>query len=317
MKKRVAIVVPVSVFEPAETLLSSVKHLKSLDFGGFEHTLLYVFDGEPGDARVRLLRAEGAEVLARNSRRGKRAGAINDGVRFLRRFRPDFVAIFDVDSRPERDFVRRCVEKLGSGVYISSTIRRVCNPVSLISMAVELEYRLIGFLLRVSGFRQFNGLIGVLNFRYLERYGLNEDALTEDADFATRMHAIGLKAGLSEGHVSEQAPVTLSDFYSQRKRWYYGGLELWKYLDDVLMSGNVGFVTSWIFALTLTYFPLLYLPFVLLSLPALLALYGAGGLRVYAGMLAYTLTLQMASFSAMFNFFRGDGVEWRAMKRVE
>lgn len=317
MKRRVAVIVPVSVFEPAETLVSSVRHLKSINLNGFEHILLYVFDGEPEDTRVRLLQAEGAEVLARNSRRGKRAGAINDGVRFLKRFKPDFVAIFDVDSRPDRDFIYKCMEKLGSGVYISSTIRRVYNPVSLISRAVELEYRLIGFLLRISGFRQFNGLIGVLNFRHLERYGLNEDALTEDADFATRMHAMGLRAELSEGHVGEQAPVTFSDFYSQRKRWYYGGLELWRYLGDVVLSGNVSFVTSWISALTLTYFPLLYLPFILLSLPALLVLYGVGGLRVYAGMLAYTLTLQMASFSAMFNFFRGDGVEWKAMKRVE
>ncbi|NOY11094.1 MAG: glycosyltransferase family 2 protein [Archaeoglobi archaeon] len=317
MKKRIAVIVPVSVFEPAETLVNSARHLRSLDFGDFEFTILYAFDGDESDERVKLLRREGVDVLARNTRRGKRAGAINDAIRHLKKFKPDLVAIFDADSRPERDFLLRCADRVERDVYISSTVRKVSNPYTLIARAVELEYRLIGFLLKVSGFRQFNGLIGVLNFRHLERYGLSEDALTEDADFATRMHALGFRAELAEGCVYEQSPVTISDFYSQRKRWYYGGLELWRYLDRVLSSGNPHFVTSWLSALTLTYFPVLYLPFVLLSLPALLALYGKDGVLVYAGMIVYAVTLQIASFSAMLNFLRREGVEWKAMTRVE
>lgn len=317
VKKRIAVIVPVSVFEPAETLVNSARHLKSLDFGDFEYRILYVFDGDERDERVRLLRMEGVDVLARNTRRGKRAGAINDGIRYLKKFRPDLVAIFDVDSRPERDFILRCAEKIKGRVYISSTIRRITNPVTIIARAVEFEYRLIGFLLRVSGFRQFNGLIGVLGYSYLERYGLNEGALTEDADFATRMHTLGLKAELADGCVYEQSPVTLSDFFSQRKRWYYGGLELWKYLDRVVGSGNVHFAISWLSALTLTYFPILYLPFLILSLPALLVMYGRKGPEVYAGLILHVIILQLASISATLNFLRREGVEWKAMRRVE
>ena len=317
MKRRVAVIIPVSIFEPAETLVNSARHLKSLNFGSLESKILYVFDGSESDGRVRLLRAEGVEVFARDTRRGKRAGAINDGVRYLRKFRPDFVAIFDVDSRPDRDFILKCVEKLRSGVYISSTVRRISNPVTLIARAVELEYRLIGFLLKVSGFRQFNGLIGVLDIRYLERYGLNESALTEDADFATRMHSLGLQAEIANGCVYEQSPVTLSDFFSQRKRWYYGGLELWRYFRAVMGSGNVHFVISWLSALTLTYFPLLYLPFLILSLPAIVAMYGRKGFGIYAGLILHAIVLQLASISAMLNFLHGEGVEWKAMKRVE
>jgi len=315
--RRLVIVVPVSIFEPVGILKTSAAHLKSLDFGDYSVRILYVFDGDESDERVKALKKEEVEVFARKTSRGRRAGAINDGLNRLKKFNPQFVAIFDVDSRPERDFILKCVERMDGDTFIASTKRRVSNAINIVSKTIEFEYRLIGFFLRISCFKQFNGLIGLLNFKLLDKYRLNEDALTEDADFATRLYAKGYRARVADSILYEQSPVTWKELFSQRKRWYYGGLELWRYLGDVLKCGNACFSISWLLSLTLTYFPLLYLPLLLLSLPSLLVYYRATGLKVYLGMLIHAFILQLASLSAILSFLKKEAVEWKAVRRIE
>lgn len=309
---RVAIIVPVSVNEPEEILRESAEHLKSL--GDFK--ILYVFDGNESDTRVQMLRKMGCEVLARDSKRGKRAGAINDALVHLKII-PDFIAIFDVDSRPSKDFITNCVRclKKDSRAYIASTKRAVSNPVNMLTKTVEFEYKLINFLLRISKFKQFNGLIGVLNGKILAREKLREDAITEDADFATRMHAREYRALLCEGILEEQAPIYWRDFYNQRKRWYYGGLQLWRYLKDVLACRDLSFKISWLTSLTLTYFPVLFLPLIVLSIFPLLIYKKRDAFKLYVGLIIYCIVLQIASLSAIVKLVKGDEVEWVAIKR--
>ncbi len=316
---RIAIIVPVAPFEPLNLLIASAKHLRSLNFGEMEVRILYVIDSDE-DEKVIALR-QYVDVLARGTSRGKRAGAINDGINHLVTFKPDYIAIFDVDSRPEKDFVIRCVEALESNhkAYIASTRRYISNPINLVSRTVEAEYYLINFLLRKSGFRQFNGLIGVLRASLLEKYRLNEDALAEDADFATRMHAMGYEALLCQEKIYEQAPVTWKDLYNQRKRWYYGGLQLWRYASDVLSSHRPRFIASWLMALTLTYIPALFIPFILLFSPPLL-LYKfrkVDRLAVVVGLVTHALLLQLASIMALLSFVMGRDMRWVPMKRTE
>ena len=308
----VAIIVPVSVNEPEEILRESAEHLRKL--GDFE--ILYVFDGSESDKRVQRLREMGCEVLARNTRRGKRAGAINDALAHLNPI-PDFIAIFDVDSRPSKDFITNCVSclKKDGKAYIASTKRTISNPVNLVTKTVEFEYKLINFLLRISKFKQFNGLIGVLNGKILAREKLMEDAITEDADFATRMHAKGYRALLCDGVLEEQAPLSWRDFYNQRKRWYYGGLQLWRYLRDVLSFKDFSFKISWLASLTLTYFPVLFLPLIIPLIVSLLIYKKRDAFKLYVGLIIYCIVLQMASLSAIAKLVKGDEVEWVAIKR--
>ncbi len=317
VKGKIGVIVPVSVYEPHETLVRSAIHLRNLDYGKFEPKIVYVFDGEENDERVSALRKLGVDVFPRKTNRGKRAGAINDGLEIMKKYRPDAIVILDVDSRPARDFVIKCAERLRRGVYISSSRREIVNPFTIVAEGVFVEYKIIGYLLKKSGFRQFNGLIGVLNPDYLFRYRLNEECLTEDADFSTRMHAMGLKAEVCDTVLFEQAPVNARDLLSQRKRWYYGGLELWKYFRDAISSGNTKFIFSWILALTVTYFPLLFFLPVLLALPSLVIRYGFGGIRMYAGLIFHLFLLQLSSFSAIITFVRKNGIEWGAIERVE
>ncbi len=318
---RIAVVVPVSPFEPLEILVNSAKHLLSLDYDDFEFKIVYVVDkNNPKDERGKKLRELSVDVLERNTTRGKRAGAINDALDYLKDFRPDYIAIFDVDSRPERNFIVKCVEALNRDkkAYIASSRRYISNPINLVSQTVEAEYYLINFLLRKSKFKQFNGLIGVLRAEYLLKYRLNEDAITEDADFATRMHCMGYKAILvDETSVYEQAPLSWRDLISQRKRWYYGGLQLWKYWKRVKATKNCGFILSWISALTLTYAIALLIPFLILAPPLLL--YKFRSLKkvlVTFGLLIHAVLLQYSAICAIAKYIKGRGIEWSPIKRA-
>jgi cellulose synthase/poly-beta-1,6-N-acetylglucosamine synthase-like glycosyltransferase len=118
----------------------------------------------------------------------------------------------------------------------------------------------------------------------------------------------------------EQAPVSWKDLLNQRKRWYYGGLQLWRYWDEVKGSKNKQFIRSWVMALTLTYCIILLLPLVVFS-PFVLLFYSKKTAQklapsVSAGFVAYILILQYAAIIALLNFIQGRGVEWQALKRV-
>jgi len=316
---KVVAIVPISPFEPVEIILDSIKHLKSLEWNDLDYELLYVVDKKDSkDSRPEILRKEGVKVLERNDTRGKRAGAINDALDFLEN-KPEYIAIFDVDSRPEKDFIIKCVEALEENKkgYIASSKRYISNPINLVSETVEAEYYFINFLLKKSAFKQFNGLIGVLRAEFLIKYKLNEDAIAEDADFATRMHSKGYKAILVENtRIFEQAPIKWKDLYNQRKRWYYGGLQLWKYWKDVRKC-NFKFVFSWFSALTLTYTVFLALPFLLLAPPLLLYKFRKiKKMVVVFGLFIHVLILQFAAIMALINFIKNRGIEWGSIERV-
>jgi 1,2-diacylglycerol 3-beta-glucosyltransferase len=311
---KLAIVVPVSPYEDPSVLEESIRHVKSLK----AEKVVYVIDkNAENDGRIELARKMGVEVVERAGRRGKRAGAINDAVKYLSKFKPEFVLIMDVDTRIDERTVNACVSALlaDKGAYIASARRYVYNAKNLVSETVEAEYRLINFLLSKSAFKQFNGMIGVLRYDILCE-GLNEDAMAEDADFATRMHALGRRALLVEGKVLEQAPYSWRDFYNQRKRWYFGGLQLWRYRKEMKRAGR-GLRISWYLALTVTYFPIIMLPLLPLSIPLILAHYRKiSKLKVFLGLVIYVFVLQASAISAFFDFLRRKEVEWNAIKRA-
>lgn len=309
-----AILVPVSPFEDLKVLEESIRHVKSLK----ADKIVYVIDknGE-NDVRVELTRKNGIEVVERTGRRGKRAGAINDAVNYLSKSKPDFVLIMDIDTRIDEKTVENCISALLADpkAYIASARRYVYNVRNLVSETIEAEYRLINFLISKSAFKQFNGMIGVLRYDVLCR-SLNENAIAEDADFATRMHANGLKALLVDGKIFEQAPFSWKEFYSQRRRWYFGGLQLWKYRKD-MKKAERNVRISWYMALTITYFPIIMLPFLPISIPLILAHYRRiSKLKVFFGLIIYTLVLQASAISALLDYIRGKEVEWNAIRKT-
>uniref|UniRef100_A0A7J2THW9 Glycosyltransferase family 2 protein n=1 Tax=Archaeoglobus fulgidus TaxID=2234 RepID=A0A7J2THW9_ARCFL len=310
---KLSIVVPVSPFETEKALKDSLEHVKNLK-KHFNCRAVYVIDrNSEKDERARIAREMGFEVIERNGRRGKRAGAINDAVEYLKTDPPQFVLILDIDSRTDVGTISNCISALlkDDRAYIASAKRLILNSFNLVSETVEAEYRLINFLLKRSSFKQFNGLIGVLRYDLLCEK-LNEDAMAEDADFATRMYARGFKALMVDGVFYEQAPLSWKDFYRQRKRWYYGGLQLWKYRREMMKNREARL--SWILALTITYFPILLIPF--LPIAFFLLLYYKKRPKIVIGLLIYSIVLQFSAISAFLDFLRKKEVEWNAIRRI-
>jgi 1,2-diacylglycerol 3-beta-glucosyltransferase len=321
--KKIAVIVSVSESEDSQVVLNSAKKITSLDYQNLIAKIVYVIDvTTEKDERITLLKTEGIEVFSRQ-RRGKKAGALNDALIYLADFKPDYVALFDVDSRPERNFIIECVSALekDSMAYIASSRRYISNPVNFVSRTIQAEYYVLNFLLRKSAFKQFNGLIGVLRADLLYKHKLNEGAITEDADYATRMHAKGYKALLvNTTRIYEQSPVSWMDLLNQRKRWYYGSLQLWRYRDAVKSSNNKKFILSWVMALAMAYCIIILLPLVIFS-PFIILYYSKKASpkispSVSAGLVLYIFILQYSAITAIFNFVRGKSVEWKSMKRV-
>ncbi|MEM0215278.1 MAG: glycosyltransferase family 2 protein [Archaeoglobaceae archaeon] len=311
---KLAVIVPVSPFEEPKVVEESIRHVKSLGVD----KIVYVIDkNDENDKRVKIAKSMGVEVLERTGRRGKRAGAINDAVRYLSDFNPEFVLLMDVDTRIDKETIQNCISELlkNKNAYIASARRYIYNARNLVSETIEAEYRLINFLLSKSAFKQFNGMIGVLRYEML-REGLNEKAMAEDADFATRMHARGFKAILVQGEVFEQAPMSWKDFFSQRRRWYFGGLQLWRYRKEMKKAERMVKI-SWFCALTLTYVPIIFLPIMPISIPVLLAYYRKiSKIKVFLGLVIYTLVLQASAISAFLDYILKKEAEWNAIKRA-
>lgn len=311
-----AILVPISPFENEETVEKSLAHVKSLA-SEFDAKAVYIVDkNSENDRRIEIAKSWGVDVIERRERRGKRAGAINDVVNYLKKFNPEFVLILDVDTRTDAETIRNCINALMSDkkAYIASARRYVYNNSNLVSETIEVEYRLLNLLIRKSAFKQFNGLIGVLRFKYLLE-GLNEKAIAEDADFATRMHAKGLRALLVDGKFLEQSPLSWKDLYKQRKRWYFGGLQLWKYRGEIAKIKEVRL--SWLLALTITYLPIIVLFLLPIGIPAILYHYKrVDKLRVLPGLIIYSLVLQFSAIMALIDFIRRKEVSWDAIRRA-
>ncbi len=321
MDRKVAVIVSVSPSEPEELIEKSAQHIRSLDFDRMIPKIVYVIDLKgKEDKRGERIKAAGVVVLERIQRRGKKAGAINDCLSFLldSGFEPDYVAFFDVDSRPSKDFVVRCVEALekNRNAFIASSERRVINPESLVSETLDLEYRIFNFLLKRSRFKNFNGLIGVVRGDILIENRMNESSFAEDLDFSVRMHALGYESVFVEGtSIYEQAPVSWRDLFLQRKRWYYGGLQLFK--NRQLME-NKPLRLKVLSTVIIAHFIMLFMPLLILSpFYILLRFRKVKKLRLVLGLAIYLLVNQAAALTSLYSFIRGREIEWKGVKRVE
>ncbi|MBW6517000.1 MAG: glycosyltransferase family 2 protein [ANME-2 cluster archaeon] len=235
--KTVSILIPVAPFEPLSIIKKSVASLSKLESTDIDPDILYIIDCPEGpDERTRYLEDKGIRHLVRNNTRGRRGGAINDGLDTLRGpdgiLDTDLIALFDVDSRPDPDFVLRCIDAIEreEDAIMASGARYITNQDSgWIARIIAAEYSFFEDVYklyeRFDGFKQFNGLIGVIDARTLDGTRLNEAVYCEDLEFTQRMYVAGKKPVLARTKVGEQGPTSLKELYNQRVRWLSGALE--------------------------------------------------------------------------------------------
>ncbi len=235
-------VVPVAPFEPESIITKSIECLKELEHEDFSLEVYYIIDTFPGDTReLHWELPDNFKVMLRTNGRGYRAGAINDFLKMIEDadYPADYVAIIDVDVRPAKDFIPKCIaalEKNDSAIF-SSGYRLVSNESTFLTKLIAIEWGFIydvaiewGFIYdarsntagtedyRKEDFRNLDG-VGVLKGSLLKGERFDEKATCDDTDFLIRMYLKGKVAVLAETSFEDQVPSTLRDFYHQRVRW--------------------------------------------------------------------------------------------------
>ena len=179
------------------------------------------------------------------------------------------LALFDADQRPHPQLLPHSMAYLQNADL--TRVRSVPDPSGgLVESVAYYEYLLLYFLpqklLRVLIGLNMAGTRSILIRRAVfEEVGLfAEDTLTEDLDFAHRVHQAGLENRELLYYPTLEAPAhTLGDWWGQRLRWMTGSVEVghdqlrkWTDLLDPDVLGSVltavgTFVAGVLLALTL------------------------------------------------------------------
>ena len=201
------------------------------------------------DETVDVIAKKVAEVAARGvniqhihrvDRTGFKAGALDDA---MDRVEGEFIAIFDADFVPEKDFLIKTMPHFNSdnvGV-VQTRWGHINKDYSLLT---ELQaFGLNGhFAIEQGGrnaaghFINFNGTGGIWRKKCIEDAGgWEHDTLTEDLDLSYRAQIKGWKFCYLEDVIAPaELPITMSALKSQQHRWMKGGAEcfikMWKTL---------------------------------------------------------------------------------------
>ncbi|HUF39262.1 MAG TPA: glycosyltransferase [Anaerolineales bacterium] len=184
-------------------------------------------------ATVAELRLAGIDIvhLHRSDRQGFKAGALAAG---LTAARGEFLAIFDADFIPTRDFLKRTVPEFADpGVAFVQTrwghLNRDYSLLTLLqSIAIDAHFMVEQFARFKSGYWfNFNGTAGIWRKTAIEASGgWKAVTLTEDLDLSYRAFLSGWRGVyLRDVEVRAELPVTFSAYRRQQRRWAQGSLE--------------------------------------------------------------------------------------------
>lgn len=331
--ERLDVIVPVAPFEPISVLKKSVDCILDLKRGDLDVRTIYVLDlKDENDDRLKFLEEMPITVIARKNNRGRRAGAINDALDAHKHENtPDYLALFDVDSRPDRNFLIECTDVLrpNKNVIIASGARFITNEdENIVTKTIAAEYCFFSDVYRLfekfDGFNQFNGMIGVLNLRIMRNIRvdrLDESISCEDLDFTQKSYLAGFIGGFTPNTmVGEQAPSNIRDLFNQRVRWLSGAYQgLRTYLPSFIASDiSVSKKLAWFLALSLPFVAFLATPVAPLYGVRLWAKYGVRRAVIQTfGLIGHLWLITLCGVVALAKQVFGGRVEWKESRRSE
>lgn len=235
--------------------LNSIRRSKC----AFDFEVIVVDDGSSdrtGELVRQLATTDSRIRLLSHSNQGKAESL----ARALAEARSDLLVTFDADTICSPRTIAELVAPLAdSRIGAVSGNIKVLNRVSILGNIQYLEY-LLGFNLDRRAHDLIDSIVVVpgaaCSFRksaVLEVGGLSSDTLAEDTDVTLALHKGGYKVRYAPRAVAwTEAPVTITSFIRQRKRWSFGTLQcLWKHND--LLFRRQGGGLSW-FALPSIWF---------------------------------------------------------------
>jgi len=254
------VTVQVPVYNEGEITARIIRHLAQLDYPK-DRLQIQLLDDSTDDSYAIAHRAiqevesefgVTVEHIRRTARTGYKAGALADAMPSVK---GEFIAIFDVDFLPEKDFIHQALngfynEKVG---VVQTRWGHLNEDYSLLTrlqafglnghFIVEQQARSSAGL-----FLNFNGTAGMWRKSCIvDAGGWSHDTLTEDLDLSYRAQLKGWTIHYL-GHVVSPAelPITMSALKTQQHRWMKGGAEcfvkLWRRLVN---EPRVGYRQRW------------------------------------------------------------------------
>ena len=197
--------------------------------------------------RAARWRGDGIRVthVRRGTRAGFKAGALAYGLKLTE---APFIAIFDADFVPPRDFLRRTI-----GVFEDPSIGFAQARwghldegyswfTRIQALAIDFHFLVEQAVRSANGyFTNFTGTAGIWRRSAIEDSGgWSADTLTEDLDLSYRAQLRGWRAAyLEDLVVPEELPVSIDAYRRQQSRWATGSFQsAFKLLIPVLRSRN-------------------------------------------------------------------------------
>lgn len=202
-------------------------------------------------SHIKKLQASGLDIhhVRRENREGFKAGALKEG---LKTAKGEFIAIFDADFLPKKDWLQRTVPYFKDGqIGVVQTrwghINRNYSVLTKIqAFALDAHFTLEQVGRNSKGhFINFNGTAGVWRKQCILDAGNWEgDTLTEDLDLSYRAQLKNWKFKyLEDVETPAELPVVISAARSQQFRWNKGGAEnfrkmMWRVLKNENISAK-------------------------------------------------------------------------------
>lgn len=329
MTEEIKVVVPVASQEPIEVVNNSIRKVTDLEVPeGASFEFFYVMDVEELDKdRLNGLKTNDSRItlIEREPDDGKKAGAMNAALDTMDE--PDYVALFDVDSRPDTDYIEECLKQLKQydDVFMVSGLREIINAEhNIITKTIETEFKLFEDFQTIldysDAFNHFNGPMAVIDGDFAVEKRFNEDVICEDTDFTERGYLEGLRATLTrETALGEQSVTSLSDLFSQKVRWMAGAREgLENFFVPMMKSDNPAKVKmSWFMSMFLPFFAFLFSP--------LAIFYGVrvlvrdrkplGAMERTFGLFLYSWFITFCGLVVLKKKILGEKIGWRSLER--
>jgi cellulose synthase/poly-beta-1,6-N-acetylglucosamine synthase-like glycosyltransferase len=245
--------------------------------------------------------------LHRVDRLGYKAGALEAGLSVAK---SNFIAIFDADFVPPKDFLRKTLPHFADARIgmVQARWGHINQDYSLLTkiQSILLDAHFVlehGGRNRAGCFFNFNGTAGVWRREAIDSAGgWQHDTLTEDLDLSYRAQLLGWKFVFLPDVVSPaEVPVEMNSFKSQQHRWAKGSIQTcMKLLPRILRSNQpIGVKAEAFFHLTANFNYLLMSVLSVLMFPAMYVRYNMG----WTEMLLIDIPLFAAATLSVCNFY--------------
>jgi cellulose synthase/poly-beta-1,6-N-acetylglucosamine synthase-like glycosyltransferase len=255
---------------------------------------------------VKKLKSDGKniEFLHRDDRSGFKAGALQAG---LSSATGEFVAVFDADFLPEKDWLKRVVPFFQDDkiAFVQTRWGHINNRYNLIThlqgLALDAHFVIEQTARAGSGLlMSFNGTAGMWRVKAIqEAGGWQGDTLTEDIDLSFRTEIAGWKYIYAPDIVvMSELPAQMDAFKKQQVRWVKGNMQVTRKLLRNLLTAKIPFTTKFMgvmhlfmlftpYTATLTVLALTF-PISLVA-PDFMKLFGWGSLGLVGPVVLYSL----------------------------